>query len=162
MSKKIHKITKNLEAKTQHSISQKPKSNSVQTNSSPLEHVWFLQRTIGNQAVQRQLKGRNLSIQMQGEGSKVETKLKDLVKKMKDAKTKANAGWVVGALKTLLFDVEAELKSLRGQHIPESGKQHLRTIKGIATTIIGIGLRDNKDWLQAAAIKVRTAADALL
>jgi len=118
------------------------------------------QTKLNGEGLQRQVMGAPL--QLKDRGTKVETKLKELVGKMKDAKIKANAGWELGPLKTLLFDVERELKGLAGQDIPDSAKQHLMSIKGIAQTILTIGLRDNKEWLQAAAIKVKAAADELL
>lgn len=47
------RITSKPEAKRENFVSQKQKNDFTQPISSPVDHILFLQRTIGNRAVQR-------------------------------------------------------------------------------------------------------------
>jgi hypothetical protein len=56
MSGRTRVTTKTPEAKKENSVSQKRKTDFSQSTSSPVNHILFLQRTIGNQALQRLFK----------------------------------------------------------------------------------------------------------
>ena len=56
MGEKVSITTKTSETKRENPVSQKQKSDFSQPTGSPYDHIMFLQRTIGNQAVMRMLK----------------------------------------------------------------------------------------------------------
>lgn len=76
MHRKAKITTKKLEAKSCCSIPKKQKPNSYLSTSSELEHIIFLQRTIGNQSAQRVIKSGGLQSKLKyiNSGGKYEQK----------------------------------------------------------------------------------------
>lgn len=74
MSDKAKISAKSSEAKKSNTASQTQKTASFQSTGSPYDHILFLQRTIGNQAVGRLLKGTGF--RGQGIGLGVQAKLR--------------------------------------------------------------------------------------
>jgi hypothetical protein len=62
------------EAKRENKVSQSLKPELSHTTSSPIDQIMLLQRTIGNQAVQRLIQERR--IRVQGSGVRIQAKLK--------------------------------------------------------------------------------------
>jgi hypothetical protein len=68
------RIRSKTEAKKDNSVSRKRKPDFLRSMSSPVDHILFLQRTMGNQAVQRLVQGTG--IRVQGSGVRIQAKLK--------------------------------------------------------------------------------------
>lgn len=74
MGERAKLITRTPETNKVKSVSNLRKTDFCQSISSPYDHIMFLQRTIGNQAVQRLLKGTGFRVQRAG--VRIQPKLK--------------------------------------------------------------------------------------